>query len=265
MSATTSAATSPSASASASVTAAPQFDHNNLVFNVDVFILCVVAFLVLLALPRAAIRFTHPSQWTAGHFLRSVAIHVPKGIRRHTAENSLTPVSPAHVSSATPHHRSPNLSDGRSEKSFNMTEDEHLGSNSHSNLIRNQSQSSAHANLLRNTSTASGRVRRPYHDPPVHMPGWSSMLPRIAALLRYPIQPEMTVCKALVLIGYTVVVLYAGLYKSNPFTQPIRAGFVAISQVPVVIILGTKNNVLGMMLGIGYERVSPVQAVVGSL
>lgn len=82
------------------------------------------------------------------------------------------------------------------------------------------------------------------------------MAPRMAALLRYPIQPELTVGKAFVLLGYTAIVLYAGLYKSNPLTQPIRAGWVAISQIPVVMILGTKNNLLGMMLGVGYERVS---------
>lgn len=84
------------------------------------------------------------------------------------------------------------------------------------------------------------------------------MFPRIAALIRYPIQPELTVGKAFVLIAYSAVVLYAGLYNSNPLTQPLRAGFVAISQIPVVMILGTKNNLLGMMLGVGYERVSPV-------
>ncbi len=256
MSGTTPAASSSSVSPTAKVAPAPQFDHSNLVFNVDVFILCVVAFLVLLSLPRAAIRFTHISEWSAGHLLRSVAIHVPKGMKRHSTHAAITPLSPAHISPTSPQSSANPFNDGRSEKS--ITDDDHMGPNSRSNLIRNQSQSSAHANLLRNTSTSSGRVRRPYHNPPAHMPGWSSMVPRMAALLRYPVQPELTVGKALVLLGYTAIVLYAGLYKSNPLTQPIRAGWVAICQIPVVMILGTKNNILGMMLGIGYERVSPI-------
>ena len=57
------------------------------------------------------------------------------------------------------------------------------------------------------------------------------------------------------LTALLAIVLYAGLYMSNPLAEPIRAGFVALSQIPVVVIFGTKNNLVGMLIGFGYERV----------
>ena len=113
----------------------------------------------------------------------------------------------------------------------------------------------SHADLMRKASTASGRERR-RQNVPTHMPGWSTMLPTIAAFLRTTIRPGLTIGKLFVELTYFAVLLYAGLYKSNPLTQPVRTGFVAVSQIPIVVALGTKHNVVGMMIGFGYERVS---------
>lgn len=50
--------------------------------------------------------------------------------------------------------------------------------------------------------------------------------------------------------------LYAGIYKSNPFTNPTRAGLVATSQVPLVFVVATKNNIVSALTGYGYEKVN---------
>jgi hypothetical protein len=35
-----------------------------------------------------------------------------------------------------------------------------------------------------------------------------------------------------------------------------RTAWIAISQLPLLILFASKNNVLGMMLGVGYESVN---------
>lgn len=88
------------------------------------------------------------------------------------------------------------------------------------------------------------------------MPGWESYFPRLALLMRYPLRDDLLLGQAIILAGYLTIVLYAGFYKSNPFTEPVRAGYVAVSQLPVIIVLATKNNVAAMLLGIAYDKVS---------
>ncbi|KAJ3765256.1 hypothetical protein FB446DRAFT_625068, partial [Lentinula raphanica] len=40
------------------------------------------------------------------------------------------------------------------------------------------------------------------------------------------------------------------------FTDTVRFGWITASQLPFVYAFGTKNNVLGMFLGIGYEKIN---------
>lgn len=223
----------------------------NLVFNVDVLLLCILSLFVLFALPRSVVRFTHLSQWSEGHLLRWVNVRV----RSHRVFPLLTD---HHISSLQPAHltsKSPALipedpfSDVYQEKG---SDDGHSYS-SHIHLFRSLSSASQN-HLTRNVSsvsTISGRPRRL----PTHMASWSTMLPFIAAFFRTPIRPGLSVGKAAIMATYFVIIMYAGLHKSNPFTDPVRAGFVAMSQVPVVVLLATKNNVLGMFIGVGYEQV----------
>lgn len=75
------AATIPSAAPHTSATpSAPAFNNANLVFNVDIFLLAFVCLFLLLALPRAVIRFSHSSEWFDGQLLHYVTVkprHVP--------------------------------------------------------------------------------------------------------------------------------------------------------------------------------------------
>ncbi|CDO76408.1 hypothetical protein BN946_scf184937.g22 [Trametes cinnabarina] len=245
------AATNATATASAqSHTTTHAVNHAELVFNVDVFLLCAAALFVLLLLPRAAIRFTHKREWVDGHLLRSTTLEAPVSVVRRPSKRDavVAPVQPAHI--PVPKASYPPQEYDDSEKWADDTDASHTYV--------------SHADLIRKASTASGRERR-RQNVPTHMPGWSTMLPTIAAFLRQTIRPGLTIGKLLVEVAYFSVLLYAGLYRSNPLTQPIRTGYVAVSQIPIVVALGTKNNVVGMMIGFGYERLNYLHRFAGRM
>ena len=220
-----------------------------LVFDIDLVLLGAVAIFFLLLLPRAAVRFTHKREWVDGHFLRSVYIDGPvassRVLRRPSTKRPdvISPVSPAYLA---PPSRDP---DGSSYEHHQYYTEEWGGTTDVSHTYV------SHADLIRKGSTASGRERR-RQNAPTHMPGVSTVFPATAAFLRKTIRPGLTIGKSIILVCYSAIMLYAGLFRSNPLSEPVRAGFVAVSQIPVIVILGTKNNLVGMLIGFGYERVS---------
>lgn len=91
--------------------------------------------------------------------------------------------------------------------------------------------------------------------PPKPFRSWSNIFHPISSFLGHSVMPGYSIGHVVIMLGYLAIFLYASLYKSNPFTEPARAGFVALAQMPIVFALGTKNNLLGMVLGVGYEKV----------
>ncbi|KAF8880563.1 hypothetical protein BD779DRAFT_1788575 [Infundibulicybe gibba] len=60
------------------------------------------------------------------------------------------------------------------------------------------------------------------------------------------------------------------LYAQNnmrcaPFTDPVRAGWVAIAQVPFVFAFAAKNSVPGAFLGVGYEKLNFLHRFIGRI
>ena len=259
-SASTSAATNSSAGATGSAgssagaakpaTAAAGFNNSELLFNIDVLLLCILGLFFLLLLPRAAIRFTHKREWIDGHFLRSIYLPGQPAARYPARrQDVIAPVAPAYVLDVK----------GAPAPEPAYSYDDHETSYQHGvwgGATTDESHTYAtHADILRKPSTASGRERR-RQNVPTYMPGWSTMLPTLASYLRTATGNKLTLGKSIVLLGYFGIILFAGLFMSNPFTTPIRAGFVAASQIPVVVALATKNNLVGLAIGFGYERVS---------
>ncbi|KZT71167.1 hypothetical protein DAEQUDRAFT_707501 [Daedalea quercina L-15889] len=101
--------------------------------------------------------------------------------------------------------------------------------------------------------------------PPKHLRSWSAAFPGLSWLLGMQIRPGYSVGRLVLIYAYIGVILYAGLFHSNPFTNPARAGMVSVSQVPVVIVLGTKNNIVGTLVGQGYERLNYLHRAVGRM
>ncbi|PCH39469.1 iron reductase [Wolfiporia cocos MD-104 SS10] len=109
----------------------------------------------------------------------------------------------------------------------------------------------------------SSHISSTQRKPPIHVPSLSTISPQVAAILSTTIRPDYTIGKLVIFLLYFAVMLYSGLVDSNPFTNPGRAGLLAISQVPVVILFATKNNVFGTLIGKGYEKFNYLHRFVG--
>lgn len=92
---------------------------------------------------------------------------------------------------------------------------------------------------------------------PPHVATAMPLLRPLATPLSTRIGPGFTVGQLMVLIVYFSVLIYPTcVATAGPFVDLDRAGWIAISQLPIVVLFASKNNVLGMMLGAGYERVN---------
>ena len=204
----------------------------------DVILLGVVAVFFLFALPRAVTRLLRLSAWSEGLFLRA-------GARERHARHSRSP-------SASP--KEGDVYD-YSERSFAARQ--HTAQGRRVNFERGRTTTSPTTTTDDDDSACALTDSRPQRRPPAHMPAWSSICPKMNAWLCATLRPGYSVGGTLLLLGYSVLMLFVGLHGGNPFVQYIPAGWVGASQLPVAFLLGTKNNLLGILLGKGYEKVCP--------
>jgi ferric-chelate reductase len=117
-----------------------------------------------------------------------------------------------------------------------------------------------------NDATSSSGLRQPHvaqkavrdNDfklPSRRIPSWSSRFYIISTIFGREVATGYSIGRLIILLGYFCIILYAGIYKDNPFRYWIREGIIAASQVPIVYALATKNNVFGTFLAVGYEKV----------
>ncbi|KAI6026492.1 ferric reductase like transmembrane component-domain-containing protein [Pisolithus microcarpus] len=217
-------------------------DALSLVFHVDLFILAVAAVFALATLPRAFARLSRSAEWRRGHILRSTRLDYRRPRRPPPLR---PPPTPAKESTKTPPEEPQATSSSGHD---GITSEESHTYVSHTNLIRRPSTGKAAANFL-----------------PPHVRAWSAILPPVGNLLRYRLDSGFSLGQALVLGLYSAILVYPVFLKSDPFTDPLRTGFVAISQIPLVYMLGTKNNLLGMFLALGYEKLNYVHRYAGMM
>lgn len=67
--------------------------------------------------------------------------------------------------------------------------------------------------------------------------------------------PGFSVAQAFVVVMYFYAMVYAVFFQSNIITDSNRTGWIAVSQLPLVFAFAQKNNVVGGLLGYGYEKV----------
>ncbi|KAH8823322.1 hypothetical protein DL96DRAFT_270256 [Flagelloscypha sp. PMI_526] len=91
---------------------------------------------------------------------------------------------------------------------------------------------------------------------PSHVPTYWRFLRACYPTLQTRIIPGFTVGQALILFLYFCSFIYVPFYKSDPFTDPVREGYLAMAQLPFVFIFSAKNSVLGSLLGLGYEKLN---------
>lgn len=75
-----------------------------------------------------------------------------------------------------------------------------------------------------------------------------------------------------VIAAYLVVCIVALFWKSNPLPptpqRPYgndfqRSGLIAMAQIPLVVALGVRGNIIGLCVGKGYERLKTLHKIVG--
>ncbi|EED82556.1 iron reductase [Postia placenta Mad-698-R] len=69
----------------------------------------------------------------------------------------------------------------------------------------------------------------------------------------------------MLLTFYFGLLLFAGLYRDSLFTNQMRAAYVAVSQIPFVVALATKNNIISMLIGIGWDHMNYIHRFTGRL
>lgn len=188
-----------------------------LVLRLNIFLLGIIAIFILWRLPRAFARFSRASEWRQGVILRSIR---------------LLKSSPRVVPSRTP---------SKLRKGKDIDAD-----SSHTLYVPS----------LPPDVTTKGRLPTPPPNYPRHLPSCPALVRGIARLMQRRITPGFSLGQVVLLAIYLSILIYGSFHGSNPVTDPNRTGFISVSQVPFVFVFAAKNNILGWMLGIGYEKVS---------
>ena len=89
-----------------------------------------------------------------------------------------------------------------------------------------------------------------------HFPMHFSCRHPAASFMHHRVIGNYTVAQVLLMVGYSAAIFYVAFYTSNPFSNPKRIGWVIASQIPFVYAFATKNNIIGLLVGVGYEKVS---------
>jgi Ferric reductase like transmembrane component len=198
------------------------------VFHIDILLLILFAVYVVMTLPRALVRLFQPSEFLNGLFLRSGASPASpeRSNNARTLGRSVTTTKPDPVRS-------------RSTRTNHTTEGDKAPETFEALVIPR------------------ARGSQKLHGPPTRVPYWTTIVhPTFAYALNFRVSPGFSFGKLLVLLTYAVIILYACLLRSDPFTDPGRTGCVAVSQIPVAVALAGKTNWLSWFCGVGYEKVS---------
>jgi len=97
---------------------------------------------------------------------------------------------------------------------------------------------------------------------PRHIPSLRTLLFPLSRLFNKTVG-DYSVGQLIILAGYAAIIGFGIFFKSNPVTNPKRAGWIFISQLPVVVLLTTKNSLIGLLVGRGYEKLSYLHRWVG--
>jgi ferric-chelate reductase len=208
------------------------------VFHVNVVLLGLFALYVVLTLPRALVHPFQHSEILNGFFLRSKSCAAP----RTTSHRSDT-----YGSSGVTNTPTSRIAPALADIPENGVEGE-----------KGQSSEAQHpALIIPSRAAAVAYVKgSPSRRVPTRVPRWMRILrPTLAYVLNFRVAPGFSFGNLLVLLVYTVLMLYASLRPSNPLVDPQSLGYLAMSQVPIAVALAGKANWLGFACGLGYEKV----------
>lgn len=109
----------------------------------------------------------------------------------------------------------------------------------------------------------------PYNFPapritPAHFPSLRTIL--------YPVSGQFSMRilgysagQAIILSAYAILIAIGILLYCDPVTNAKRAGWIAMSQIPVSVALAGKNSLIGLLVGKGYEKLNYLHRWIGQL
>ncbi|KAF8625150.1 hypothetical protein AX15_005535, partial [Amanita polypyramis BW_CC] len=219
----------------------PQVDPKVLVYKIDIFLLSVIGFAILLRWPRGLARFWKTYEWCNGHFLSYAR---PR--QRTTLSRRPSQPQPARQPSGSRRGRSPGAAAAVAEKGYADTEESHT-LNSHTAIRLNRK----------------GKPIQPSYPP--HVPAYPAFLRRLVSLFNLSYVSGYSNIQVFIMLAYFAVLLFPLLHRSNPLTDMKRSGWIAASQLPFLFLFATKNNMLGWLLGIGYQNFNYLHQYLGKL
>ncbi|RDB26830.1 Ferric reductase transmembrane component 5 [Hypsizygus marmoreus] len=211
-----------------------EIDPQVLVFHVTLFVLAIVGLLILFRFPRAFARFWRASEWSNGHLFWRTSNQNATTITR----SGTTKSSSSNVDRSFPGYAR--------ETKENFTDDSHT------------------LYLHQKKRAFDGRAPQDVSYPP-HIATCPRFLRPLARIQRLRISPGFSLAQGVIMTLYFCTMIYAGFYKSSPFTDPVRTGWVAVAQLPFVFALASKNNILSMLLGFTYEKLNYLHRFIGRL
>ncbi|KAJ6477172.1 hypothetical protein C8R47DRAFT_985102 [Mycena vitilis] len=125
--------------------------------------------------------------------------------------------------------------------------------------------SSQDSHTFEGKAAVSTRVDTPSSYPP-RIEAAPAFLRSAVSLFRSRLAPGLSVAQFLVCAGWLGAVSYPSIYRSaGPFTDINRYGFIAAAHLPFIVAFATKNNILGLLLGVGYEKLNFLHRFVARL
>ncbi|KAI9440697.1 hypothetical protein H4582DRAFT_1488315 [Lactarius indigo] len=222
------------------------------VVHIDVLLLGLFALYVASTLPRALVRLFQSSEISNGFFLRSGAQRTPPGRRNSTrtlfradtlGRSGTVTISKGNAITPPVH----NSTDG-----------------AHTALGEDSKVTEAFSALVTPVVNRARGAQQSYA--PTRVLRWTTIVrPSLAYALNFRVAPGFSLGKLLVLLTYSLIILYASFFRSNPFKDPNRTAYVAVSQIPIVVALANKSNWLSWLSGIGYEKFNYVHRFAGRL
>jgi ferric-chelate reductase len=209
------------------------------IFHIDVVLLGLFALYVVLTLPRALVYLFQNSEIQNSFFLRSESGAAPRTTSRHRADT----------------HGSSGVTNTPTSPSLPALVD--IPENGVEGEKGKSSEAQCPALIIPPRAAGAADVKGfPSRRVPTRVPRWMRILhPTLAYALNFRVAPGFSFGNLLVLLVYTALMLYASLRRPNPFSNPLRIGYLAISQVPIAVALAGKTNWLGLACGLGYEKV----------
>ena len=231
------------------------------IFHIDVALLSLFALYVVLTLPRALVRLFQPSELLNGFFLRSGTVPPPTSLHRSgtRTRSGPTKTNPIRSTSTRTNQTGHTLDDLPEDVIANEWA---KSSKAQRPALVIPPRANGNGNGTRGSRSRSHQSAPSPRRGPTRVPRWTTILhPTLAYALNFRVAPGFSFGKLLVLLAYAAIVIYASLRGSDPFSDSLRTGYVAISQIPIAVALAGKTNWLSWACGVGYEKVWVFPAV----